>query len=93
MIATITQIDRMKRSRTEAYYLRVYFQTEDHKWAQTDLVQTYRNFEHWRDLLKVGNVLGGLDMVTRTKVNGDSRPYLVKPAPVHVEFPKQVELL
>jgi hypothetical protein len=93
MIAEIQKIDRYKKSRTEAWYLRVYFKTQDHKWAQTDLVQGYRNFEFWRDLLKVGNVLGGLDMITSTKVNGDSRPHLVKAAPVPYEFPTQAELL
>lgn len=92
MIAEIHKIDNLKKSRTEAHYLRVHFRTEAHRWAQTDLVREYRNFQHWRDLLKVGNVLGGLDMITPTKVNGDSRPYLVKPAPVVIEFPKQADL-
>lgn len=81
MIAEIQKIDKFKKSRTEAYYVRVHFRTERHKYAQTDLVSTYRNYDRWRDLLVVGNILGGLDMIGSSKIDGDSRPYLIKPAP------------
>lgn len=93
MIGEIQKIDRLKRSRAESYFLRVYFRTGDHAWAQTDLVPEYRNYEHWRDLLVVGNVLGGLKMMTPTKVDGDSRPYLMaQTKQPQYEFPKQASL-
>jgi hypothetical protein len=89
MIAEIQKIDRFKKSRTEAFYVRVHFKTERHKYAQTDLVSTYRNYDRWRDLLVVGNVLGGLDMIGPSKIDGDSRPRLIKAAPVPRAIIKQ----
>jgi hypothetical protein len=89
IIAEIQKIDRFKKSRTESLYVRVHFKTERHKYAQTDLVSTYRNFDRWRDLLVVGNVLGGLDMIGLSKIDGDSRPHLVKAAPVPASVIKQ----
>lgn len=82
MKGTIKKIDITKKSHT-GDFKRVYFELEDGKFAKTDLVSSFRNYPRWSNLLKVGNVLGNLQLKTvgkLTTVNADSFPTLVKKA-------------
>lgn len=81
MKGEITRIDITKQSHT-GDYKRVYFKLEDGKFAKTDLVSSFRNYQRWAPLLKVGNVLGNLQLkpggVKVLTVNADSYPTLIK---------------
>lgn len=83
MVGQIYKIDQLKMSRNkgEVFY-RVYFNMkgamEGHKfWAKTDIVPSFRNYTKWRDLLKVGNILSGIQMRRPDEVNADSNPKLL----------------
>jgi hypothetical protein len=83
MIGQIYKIDQLKQSRNrgEVFY-RVYFNMkgamEGHKfWAKTDVVPSFRNYEKWKPLLKVGNIITGLNMRRPDEINADSNPKLV----------------
>lgn len=85
MVGKIIKIDDLKRSRNEDQaFKRVYFKvakTEgerpDFAWAKTDLVPTFRNYARWKDLLKVGNFIGGVELKDEVTVNADCNPYLI----------------
>ena len=40
-------------------------------WAKTDLCPSFRNWKNWKDLLKIGNTLGGLEMKNSTTIDAD----------------------
>jgi len=87
MRGKITRIDTVKRSHTGDYQ-RVYFQLENGNFAKTDLVSSFRNYSRWKPLLKVGNVLGNLNIKEKgkvTTVNADSYPMIAS----DFETPKQ----
>lgn len=83
----ISRIDEMKSSRNGGAFRRVYFQMKDNQkstpekkiyfWAKTDLVPTFRNYKHWKDVLKVGNILSDLQLKTEDTVDADSIPRLL----------------
>jgi hypothetical protein len=91
MKGVITRIDKRKWG-NGADFIRVSFELEGGIFSMTDLCPTYRNFSRWEKLLKVGNVLDGLDTIKlskRTGVDADSRPRLVG---TRQPEPKQAEL-
>ena len=86
-IGRINKIDHIKASKTEGAYMRVYFTVKDEEkstpekkvyfWAKTDIVPTYRNYKHWKNILEVGNVLSGLVLRNPTTIDADSVPSLL----------------
>lgn len=99
MIGQIYKIDELKQSRNkgEVFY-RVYFTMrgalEGHKfWAKTDIVPNFRNYGKWKPLLKVGNILSGLQMRRHDEVNADSSPKFAAFKEVKAEnMPSKIEL-
>lgn len=82
MKGEITRIDVTKKSHT-GDFKRIYFKLEDGRFAKTDLVSSFRNYPRWSNILKVGNVLGNLQIKEGGKVvtvNADSYPTLSKKA-------------
>lgn len=77
MRATITKIDKKKVSANGNKFIRVYFTLEDGKWSKTDLCPDFRNYARWKKLLKVGNILSGIELKNNQTVNADSFPKLV----------------
>lgn len=79
-IGQITKIDPPKKGSDKKTFIRVYFDVRQEgggiTWARTDLCPTFRNYSRWKPLLKVGNVLSGLDFKGLTTVNADSFPKL-----------------
>jgi hypothetical protein len=77
MKGPITKIDKKKWG-NGAYFTRVYFELErpGSKWAKTDLVEDNRNWNDWKNVLKVGNILENLELLDDTTVNADSVPRL-----------------
>lgn len=78
MRGRITKIDLIKKSYTGDYQ-RVYFQLENGAFAKTDLVSSFRNYSRWKPFLKVGIVLGNLNIKEKgkvTTVNADSYPMI-----------------
>lgn len=69
-------------------YTRVYFKvketlkSEKSFWAETDLVPTYRNYARWKDLLVVGNILGGINLRGKQQIDADSPIKLVGTAKI-----------
>jgi len=45
---------------------------EDKSWAATDLCPEFRNWERWKDLMRVGQQVDGLSMKEKSKVDADS---------------------
>jgi len=81
MRATISKIHPIEYSRNRGSYIRVEFKLEDGSWAKTDLVPSFRNYERWRNLLKVGMDLDNITIKKRCEVDADSFPErYVKPA-------------
>ena len=75
----ITKIDPLKKSNNDGEaYRRVYFKLENEKWAETDLVPTFRNWKRWKNLLKVGNRIDGLVVMEGDRIDADSYPTLLK---------------
>ena len=77
MNAEIIKILPEKKSRNGGVYLRVEFRMENGKWAKTDLVPGFRNYERWKNLLRPGNIIGNLRMKDEKTVDADSIPYLI----------------
>lgn len=79
MKGTIIKIHPIKYSRNGQHvFTRVEFKLEDNTWAKTDLVQGYRNYPRWENLLKVGNDLNGLVLKKKGEVDADSYPEIFK---------------
>lgn len=99
MTGKIVKIDELKQSRNRGeIFKRVYFEIAmvdgSTKWAKTDLVPSFRNYKHWKDMLIVGNVLTGLRLKQNQTVDADCRPTLIKKAtPDIVKPPVQDKLL
>lgn len=79
MLAKIIKIDPLKASRNNGQaFRRVYFRikekvdSEKSIWGKTDLVPTFRNYARWKDLLVVGNILGGIRLKKKDEVDADS---------------------
>ena len=72
MRATITKIIDKQR------YERLHFKGEDGKHYMTDLVSTFRNYSRWKPLIKVDNVLDGLKLMGKNKIDADSFPKLAR---------------
>lgn len=99
MIGQIYKIDQLKTSRNkgEVFY-RVYFTMkgalDGHKfWAKTDIVPSFRNYSRWKGLLKVGNILSGLNMRKPDEVNADSNPKFEMHKEVRPEVREVVDLI
>jgi|SRR3990167_798684 len=83
MIGEIRKIDEIKSSRNPGtVFKRVYFnvfEADGRKtFAKTDLVNTYRNYKRWKDIIETGNILSGLIMRGEDTVDADSYPVLIK---------------
>ena len=80
MKGTIYKIDDLKEALKYKgiAFKRVYFEMEDKSWAKTDIVPTFRNYPRWKDLLVVGNIIGGLKLLNPKTVDADSFPILIK---------------
>lgn len=77
MNGEITKIDPVKKSANGNAFIRVYFKIEGKDWYKTDICPDYRNYARWKPLLKVGNMLSGLEAKGDTTINADSWPKLV----------------
>jgi len=78
MKGSIIKILPKRFSRNGGTFTRVNFKMEDGSFAQTDLVDSYRNVARWRNLLRVGINLDGLLLKGKNKVNADSFPREIK---------------
>ena len=79
MIGEIIKILPVKRSRNEGdCYLRVEFKMEDGSWKKTDLVPGFRNYQRWKKLLRVGNVLFNLKILDDQTIDADGFPRLLE---------------
>lgn len=78
MKGEIIKIHDRKESRNGNIFIRVEFKMEDGEWAKTDLCPDFRNFQRWKGLGIVGNVLDGLELKKPGEVNADSYPVLIK---------------
>lgn len=76
---TISKIHSMRTSRNGNSFKRVEFRLEDGSWAKTDLCPNYRNFDRWKRLLEVGTALKGLKLKSKSEIDADSFPELIKP--------------
>jgi hypothetical protein len=80
MRGEITLIHPIKFGRNKEPFIRVEFKMEDGSWAKTDLCLNYRNFEHWKWLLKVGRQLKDLEYTEKNgapvkgEINADCFP-------------------
>jgi len=79
MLGTITKIHELKESRNGNWFMRVEFRLKNGDWAKTDLCPSFRNYERWKYLLKVGVDLTGLNLKRKGEVNADSYPEVRKP--------------
>ncbi|MEI7998880.1 MAG: hypothetical protein WCH62_05185 [Candidatus Omnitrophota bacterium] len=79
MKGQIIKIHPIKRSRNGGQFVRVEFRLEDRTWAKTDLVISYRNYNRWKYLIKVGVNLEGLLLKRPGEVNADSFPRVIDP--------------
>lgn len=85
MRATITKIDPPKASKYQATFIRIYFNGDDGKWYQTDVVPVYRNYKNWKPVLEsgVGTVVDGLQTkwsygrIGNSKIDADSPVIIV----------------
>lgn len=82
MLAKINKIDQLKSSRNAGQtFTRVHLQIKNldgsYSYAHTDLVPTFRNYARWKDLLRVGNILGNLTQLKNGKIDSDSYPKFV----------------
>ena len=75
---TITKIHPKKYSRNGGAFIRVEFRLADGSWAKTDLVPDFRNFQRWKEILKFGADLDGLELKSKHEVNADSYPRIFK---------------
>ena len=82
MVGQITKIDPVKRSRNGGQFIRIYFRLSDGQWAKTDLVISYRNYNRWKYLIKVGVDLEGLILKRPGEVDADSFPRVIIPGTV-----------
>lgn len=74
MRGTISKIHPIKRSRNGNSFVRVEFKLEDGRWAKTDLCPDFRNYNRWKDLLRIGQSLIGLNLKQAGEVDADSFP-------------------
>jgi len=80
MTGTITKISPYKKSRNSNSYLMVEFKmAKDGSWARTFLCPDYRNWKNWKKLIRVGNILTGLQMKSADMIDADSRPAIAEP--------------
>jgi hypothetical protein len=85
MKGTVIEVHPLKMSRTEHAFIRIEFMFEDGKWAKTDIVTKYRNYNRWKPIIDrgVGTALANLTLRKNGEVNGDSYPViLAKPIPM-----------
>lgn len=76
MKGSIIKIHPMKNSRNGNRFIRVEFRMEDKSWAKTDICPDYRNYARWKDLLRSGVTLTGLNKKRDNEVDADSFPQL-----------------
>lgn len=55
-------------------FIRLEFQMQNKNWAKTDLVLSFRNYQRWKEYLKVGMALDKLKMRHNGEVDADSYP-------------------
>lgn len=72
MQAEIIKIDPPQKSRNGGTFIRIYFKLKNKEWAKMDLVPGFRNFKRWKSFLKVGNIVGNLEMKDEKTVDADS---------------------
>jgi hypothetical protein len=81
MKGKITWISPAKLNKRSEYFKQVTFQMLEGEVckANTYLVMEYENYEHWKDKLVEGNILGGLEFAPKKAglINADSPVYLV----------------
>ena len=80
MRAEIIKIHDLQYSRNGNTFIRVEFQMENSTWAKTDICPDYRNYERWKNYLKVGAVLENLKLKRAGEIDADSfvEPYRPK---------------
>jgi hypothetical protein len=64
----------------DCQYHRIHLKGNDGQHYMTDIVPGFRNYKQWKPLLKVGNVLAGLEILSPGKIDADSKVKLVRPA-------------
>jgi len=74
MTGEIIKIHEKKMSRNGNVFIRVEFKMSDGSWAKTDLCPDYRNFNRWKGLGLVGQILDNLTMKSDKEVDADSSP-------------------
>lgn len=79
MTGEIINIKKSEKSSHGNKYLMVEFKMSNGQYAKTYLCRDYRNWAHWKGLLKIGNVLTRLNMSGDYLVNADSWPMLAQP--------------
>ena len=84
MNGTITDIHNLKWG-NGSEFRRVTFKMEDGSWAKTDLCPTFRNFEKWKHLLKVGVMLSNLRLKDKKTVDADIQAILHRRPPPPME--------
>jgi hypothetical protein len=79
MRGTIIDIHPLKMSRTEHAFIRIEFMMEDGKWAKTDVVTRYRNYNRWKPIIQKGRTtaLGNLKFRREGEVDADSYPVIL----------------
>ena len=79
MTGEIIEIHSIKKSRNEGEnFIRIEFRLDGGSWAKTDLVPHFRNFRRWAKLLKIGNILGNLELKDAMTIDADSFPILIE---------------
>ena len=82
MKGKITWIRPAEKNEKGQYYKRVHFQMLEGLVPKTSthLVMEYRNYDNWREILTVGNIVGGLEFLPKNqgRINADSPVYLVE---------------
>lgn len=81
MKGKITWVSPAKLNKRSEYFKQVAFQMLEGevRKANTYLVMEYENYEHWKDKLVKGNILGGLEFTPNKTglINADSPVHLV----------------
>ena len=80
MTGEIIKILPLTKSVNGNSYIRVEFKLSNGKWAKTDICPDYRNYQRWKNIIKVGNNLDNLILKNNDTIDADSFPEILKTA-------------
>lgn len=78
MKARITKVDSHKSRKTDGVAYLVCLKGEDGKSYNSWVDSGYRNYQGWKDLMVVDNLLDNLRVAKGNLIDADSRPILIE---------------